>query len=48
MVKVNYFVKDNKIEKVILSENKLEVNIVDEWIEESGILEKYYDLYMKK
>ena len=29
-------------------ENKLEVNIVDEWIEESGILEKYYDLYMKK
>ena len=48
MVRVNYFVKDNKIEKVILSENKLEVNIVDEWIEESGILEKYYDLYMKK
>lgn len=29
-------------------ENKLELNIVDEWIEESGILEKYYELYMEK
>lgn len=29
-------------------ENKLEVNIVDEWIEESGILDKYYSLYMEK
>lgn len=29
-------------------ENKLEVNIVDQWIEESGILEKYYELYMEK
>lgn len=29
-------------------ENKLEVNIVDEWISESGILEKYYNLYMEK
>ena len=29
-------------------ENKLEVNIVDTWIEESGILDKYYSLYMEK
>lgn len=29
-------------------ENKLELNIVDEWIEESNILDKYYELYMEK
>ncbi len=29
-------------------ENKLELNIVDEWIEESKILDKYYELYMQK
>lgn len=29
-------------------ENKLEVNIVDEWIDESKILDKYYNLYMEK
>lgn len=29
-------------------EKKLELNIVDEWIEESGILEKYYELYMER
>ena len=37
----------NMINKETL-ENKLEVNIVDEWISESGILDKYYSLYMEK
>ena len=37
----------NMINKETL-ENKLEVNIVDEWINESGILDKYYSLYMEK
>lgn len=31
-----------------IKENKLELNIVDEWIEESKILDKYYELYMEK
>lgn len=28
--------------------NKVEVDIVDDWIDESKILEKYYDLYFRK
>jgi S-adenosylhomocysteine hydrolase len=28
--------------------NRVELDIVDQWIEESGILEQYYDLYFRK
>ena len=37
----------NMVNKETL-ENKLELNIVDEWIEDSKILDKYYELYMQK
>lgn len=28
-------------------EDRIELNVVDDWIEKSGILEKYYELYME-
>lgn len=37
----------NMINKINF-ENKVELNIVDEWIDESKILDKYYELYMQK
>ena len=38
----------NSIKSDYKLESQVELNIVDEWIEESGILNKYYDIHFNK